>query len=119
MNKTNLPPNETRFDDLNGIVSVNFKENENFNTIAASLTGYDPTRYEAVALRVFIYEHNPVITLYAIDKEKQPFSLRHEKLPVKKFKMETTFEEIFKKFKSLNFTLTAQDYHLEDMEVVE
>ncbi|HYG40515.1 MAG TPA: hypothetical protein VD908_17925 [Cytophagales bacterium] len=119
MNNGNLPPNETRYDDLVGVVSVNFKEDQNFNSIASGITGYDPLRYEPVALRVFIYDHNPIVTLYAIDKEKHPLNVTGNRLQVKKFKREMSFEEIFKRFKKLNFTLTSQEYRLEDLEVEE
>jgi hypothetical protein len=117
MQNSQLPPSETRYDDLIGVVSVNLPEGEDLNAIAARMAIYDPTRFEAVALRVFI-QHMPVVTLYAIDKQMQQQTDDKGKLLVHKFKMEMSFEELFSKFKNLNFTLVTGQHQIENMEVI-
>ncbi len=118
MNEKNLPPSETRYDDLVGVASANLHEHEDFNLAAARLAGYDPAQYEAVALRVFIQE-SPIVTIYAVNRAGQNPVNEGEKLPVHKFKLNLSFEQLFATFKKVNFTLTTGTYHLEDMEVSE
>jgi hypothetical protein len=118
MNKEKqLPPSETRYDDLVGVVSINLHENQNFDLLASQVGGFDPAQFEAVALRVFIQE-TPVITLYAREKASNESLNTQGKLLVHKFKVEMGFEELFSKFRKLNFTVTAGDYNIENMEVV-
>ncbi len=117
MQKPQLPPSETRYDDMIGVVSVNLPAGEDINSIASKMAIYDPTRFEAVALRVFI-QNLPIVTLYAIDKQMQQRTNEHGKLLVHKFKMEMSFEELFSKFKNLNFTLVTGEHHIENMEVI-
>lgn len=112
-----LPHTETRYDDLVGVVAINLDEHKNFNSIAASIGAYDPSRFEAVALRVFI-QHTPVVTLYAKEKEAIQDVNAKNKLQVHKFKKEMSFEELFSKFRKLNFTVTAGEYDIDNMEVV-
>jgi hypothetical protein len=117
MQKPQLPPSETRYDDLIGVVSINLQEGEDLNLLASRIAIYDPTRFEAVALRVYI-QNQPIVTLYAIDKQMQQQKDEQEKLLVHKFKMEMTFEELFSKFRNFNFTVTTGQHNIEQMEVV-
>jgi hypothetical protein len=117
MNQSKLPPNELRFNDLYGVASVNLKKDENFNQLAARLAGYDPGRYAAVALRVFIQE-NPVVTVYARDTQADAPANNEGKLRVHKFKREIGFEELFHSMRQFNFTVTTEGQSIENMEVV-
>jgi hypothetical protein len=117
MQKPQLPPSETRYDDLIGVVSINLKEGEDLNLIASRIAIYDPERFEAVALRVYI-QQQPVVTLYAMDKQMQDRTGEDGKLLVHKFKMEMSFEELFSIFRNFNFTVTTGQYNIEQMEVI-
>jgi hypothetical protein len=117
MQNSQLPPSETRYDDLIGVVSVNLPAGEDLNTVASRMAIFDPTRFEAVALRVFI-QHLPIVTLYAIDKQMQRHTNETGKLLVHKFKMEMSFEELFSKFRNINFTLVTGQHPIENMEVI-
>lgn len=110
-----LPPSETRYDDLVGVVSVLFKQKDNFNSLCQEIAGYDINQFEAVAFRVFI-ENKPIVTIYAIDKAHSK-SVTEGKLPVRKFKKEIDLQDLFQRFGQINFTLTTGEYDLEDMEV--
>ncbi|MDQ3192556.1 MAG: hypothetical protein M3Q58_13260 [Bacteroidota bacterium] len=112
-----LPPNETRYNDLIGVVSVNLNNHEDFNDFASELAHYNPKRFKAVALKFFI-EKNAIITLYAVDVERKSRNTENQKLPVHKFKFEMSLENFFSKVKRFNFTLTAGNYDIETMEVV-
>lgn len=112
-----LPPSETRYDDLIGVVSANINEQEDFNAFASELANYNPERFKAIALRVFI-ENKPIVTLYAIDLERQKRHPENEKVPVHKFKFEMSLEKLFSKMRHFNFTLTTGNYDIEKMEVI-
>jgi hypothetical protein len=60
----------------------------------------------------------PIVTLYAIDKQMQQRTDDNGKLMVHKFKMEMSFEELFSKFRNINFTLVTGEHHIENMEVI-
>jgi hypothetical protein len=111
-----LPPNETRFNDLAGIVSINLGESDDFNHFAAELAHYNPDRFKAIALKVFI-EHEPVITLYAKDKLNSELT-PSGKVPVRKFKLKMSLEEFFSKMVQFNFLVTTGELDIEDMEVM-
>jgi hypothetical protein len=112
-----LPPKETRYNDLVGVVSINLEDRQDFNSLGASLAGYNPSRFQAVALRVYM-ENSPVITVYALDKEKQKTMGEGQKMPVHKFKIEMSLDELFYRIKNINFTVTDGDYDLDNMEVI-
>lgn len=112
-----LPPNETRYNDLVGVVSVNLDESEDFNEFASELAHYNPKRFKAIALKVFI-ENKPIVTLYAVDLNRQKRHPENEKIPVHKFKFEMSLEQLFSKMKRFNFTLIAGNYSIENMEVI-
>jgi hypothetical protein len=117
MQHSQLPPSETRFDDLIGVVSINLPQGEDLNSIASRMAIYDPTRFEAVALRVYI-QHMPIVTLYATDKQMESRIDEHGKLLVHKFKMEMSFEELFSKFRNMNFTVVTGEHNIEHMQVI-
>jgi hypothetical protein len=93
--------------DLEGPMAIRFKTNRSLNMYCAEhITGYDPDRYEAVALQLY-YEHEPVITVYAIDKTGQhETEFDPEKMPVKKFKRSFDFlKDLLPLIKECNFTV--------------
>jgi hypothetical protein len=117
-----IPDNETRYNDLVGVVSINLNKNEDFNEFASEIAHYNPDRFQAVAMRVF-FENNssnflntPIVTIYAVDKEN-PKRLENGKIPVRKFKFEISFEQLFIRLRQLNFTVTDGDFDLSEMEV--
>jgi TATA-box binding protein (TBP) (component of TFIID and TFIIIB) len=111
-----LPSREMRYNDLIGVVSINLEDDQDFNALGASLAGYNPSRFKAVALRVYM-EKSPVITIYAIDKEYQGKPL-DGKMPVHKFKIEMSLDELFYRIKNINFTVTEGEQDIDNMEVI-
>jgi hypothetical protein len=100
-----------------GVVSINLNDGQDFNALGASLAGYDPASFEAIALRVFI-ENTPVVTVYARDKFRDARNDGHEKIPVRKFKREISFDDLFFKLKQVNFTVSTGEHNIDDMEIV-
>jgi hypothetical protein len=112
-----LPPNETRYNDLVGVISLNIGENKVFNEFAADIAGFDANAYEAVAMR-FYDENKPVVTVYARYKDEPMNSMNGNKIKVHKFKKEMDLNKFFSKLESWNFTVTTGDFDLENMEVI-
>jgi hypothetical protein len=116
--KKNMPPVETRFKDLSGNISVNLVDQMNFTELASKLAGFNPDRFDAIAVRVFI-EKGLQVTIYALDKSRQDNSSKTDKLPVHKFKLDgVNLSAIMPMIQQLNFTLTTGEFNLEDMEVI-
>ena len=114
--KNNIEPFETRGHDLSGSASLEFYDMDNFQSFAARALGYDPDRFDPVALKIFISGEHPIVTLYAVDKsaqEKNDFP--KDKLPVKKFKVIITWPEIFKFVKSFDLVVSDGAYNIKDM----
>ncbi len=62
-------PFESKNHPLNGNAVIDLFNKEDLNSLAAKLIeGYDPDRFDATALRLFVQKSEPVITLYAVDK---------------------------------------------------
>lgn len=112
-----LPHHETSGKDLMGVVSINLNDGQDFNELGASLAGYDPANFEAVALRVFI-ENTPIVTVYARDKNRDARNDGHKRMPVKKFKKEMSFDDLFFKLRQVNFTVSTGEHNIDDMEVI-
>ena len=114
--KNNIEPFETRGHDLSGSASLEFYDADNFRTFASKAFGYDADRFDPVALKLFISGEHPVITLYALDKSTQEKdNYPKDKLPVKKFKVEVTWPEIFKYVKSFDLVVSDGIYDIKDM----
>src|SRR5437868_6633672 len=102
--KTKEQPFETDHHSLTGNAAVDLYDNVELNELAMKLVnGYNPDILDAVALRFFIQEDSPVITLYAVDKLKQEQNnYPKDKLPVKKFKINISFADFLKHIKKFD-----------------
>jgi hypothetical protein len=112
-----LPPNETRYNDLVGVISINLGENKSFNDFASEIAGFDTNVYEAIAVRLFD-EKIPIVTIYAKYKDEAKNSHNGNKIKVHKFKKEIQLNDFFNKLSGWNFTVTSGEYDIENMEVV-
>ncbi|MES2590590.1 MAG: hypothetical protein V4608_01810 [Bacteroidota bacterium] len=107
-------------EELKGRISFTFKQNSSFEDFCVdNFDHYDRDRFEAIAIRMF-YGKEIVVTLYALDKSRQEgTSFNVNKLPVKKFKTTTlSLTQILPYIEEFNFTLTAGNYSIDDMEVI-
>jgi hypothetical protein len=114
----NKVPAETRYDDLTGAISVNFKASEDFNSFANKVARVNLEKYLPVSLRVYI--HNEVIiTIFALDKANyETHKQQTGKTLVRKFKVDISLQELFSYFRQIDFTLVAGDQKVEDFEVI-
>lgn len=109
---------ETRYDDLNGAISVNFRNDENFSAFAARMARVDPQKYQPISMRVYI-DREAILTIYALDRERSPLHKQQTgKLLVRKFKVDITLEELFTHFRQMDFTLISSGYDVADFEVI-
>lgn len=106
-------------DHLTGKLTLTFKADKSFSDFCEKhFENFYPDQFEAVAIRVY-QATETVITLYALDKNKQEGSnFNPDKMPVRKFKSSAiTINEIMPYVLEFNFTLSSGNYELEDMEV--
>ena len=107
---------ETRGHDLTGFASVELYEKD-FNLLGCRLANYNPDRFDAVALKVFVKAGNPLVTLFALDKYKQKQSSTYpkNKLPVKKFKINIEWRDLIPLVKQFDFVVSNGKYDLANM----
>jgi hypothetical protein len=114
----NKVPAETRYDDLTGAISVNFKDSEDFNSFAYKVARVNLEKYQPISLRIYILTE-VVITIYAVDKANyETHKQKTGKTLVRKFKVDISLQELFSFFKQMDFTLVAGDHNVEDFEVI-
>lgn len=112
--------NEVLRSELKGSISMKLNAGKTLDEFCdKNFDNYNSDQYEAVALRVF-YGKEIAVTLYALDKVRQEGSNYNiNKIPVKKFKTSSFgLSELFGFIDEFNFTLSAGNYPLEDMEVI-
>jgi hypothetical protein len=112
-----LPPHEFRYNEAAGVIGIHLDDKTDFNKLSAEIAGFDTSRFEAIALKVYI-TNQPVVTIYAIDLERRKRHPESAKIPVHKFKKEMTLDDLFFHLKHVNFTVTSGDIDIEDMEVI-
>ncbi|MDP1803067.1 MAG: hypothetical protein Q8L81_17025 [Bacteroidota bacterium] len=105
--------------DYGGKISAKFYANSGIETFCAKhILHYDPKRFYIVAIRVFAAKEF-IITIYMEDKLKDLSTIHPGKILVKKFKIENvTPEEFFDLVEAFNFTLSNDNYDLDNMEVI-
>jgi len=113
-------PFESRAHSVAGKAAMDFYRKEDLNSIATKLiTNFNPDRFDATALRFYIQKDSPVLTLYAVDKGKQDEdNFPKDKLPMKKFKINISFEDFLKHIRRFDLTLTNDAYDIGDMLVI-
>lgn len=106
--------------DLTGEISLTLKEGRTLHELFAQYVfEYSPERFEPCAFRMLLGKEN-VLTLYAVDGLKVTASkeITIDKIPVKKFKISgVPLNEIVEYFGELNFTVTANKFPIDAMEV--
>jgi hypothetical protein len=110
---------ETRYDDLVGTLSANFRNAEDFSAFAARVAGIDLNRYRPIGLRAYV-AHETILTIYAAELVQTPG--HHEKtgkLAVKKFKVGIPLLELINNFRQLDFTLMAKGFTVDELEMKE
>ena len=109
---------ETRYDDLSGTMSVNFRENEGFEQFVSRVAGVDLSRYQPVAMRLYV-DKEATLTVYATDRSQTIPRENSDKLQVRKFKINVSLEELFSSFRQLDFTLLKEGYAVATFEVID
>lgn len=103
--------------EMQGKITMEFDKEAIKDLCVKFIFGYDPARFEVVAIRLFCAKEI-LLTIYAEDKLSNGSGLGENKFPVKKFKKPIISPgEFFEFVKAFNFTITAESYNMEDMEV--
>jgi hypothetical protein len=111
---------ETDAHSLNGHAAIDFYSKDDMNSFASKfIARYNPDRYDATVLRMFVKKGSPVFTLYAVDKMiQEQNNYPKNKLPVRKFKINISFEDFLKLIRNLDFTVTNDAYDMKDILVM-
>jgi hypothetical protein len=103
--------------EFEGKISVNFNEPALNALCAKYVTGFDPARFEIIAVRVFS-GNEFIVTIYAFDKQSNTGTISEGKVPVKKFKLERVGGiELLEVIQAFNFTAGSGSHELDEMEV--
>lgn len=114
--KKKSQPFEKNAHDLTGHASLDLYTD--FSALAAQITKFNADRFDPVALKVFSEKGKLIVTLYALDKSrKETMELPRKKFPVKKFKMEMTWEQFITHIKNFDVVVTSPQYDIADMVV--
>lgn len=113
-------PFETEAHSLAGKAAMDLFAGEDLNVLATKLIpNYNPRRFDATALRLFLQRGKQIVTLYAVDKFKQEQDhYPKDKLPVRKFKLRIQPAELLRLIKRFDLTLTNDAYDIQDMLVM-
>ena len=103
--------------DLRGKISVKIADHMDLEDLCVKhIPGFEKERFEIVAVRVFASKEF-IVTIYAADKHSQK-TVNELRYPVKKFKIQSlSMQELFNFVEAFNFTVSDDDFYLEDMEV--
>jgi hypothetical protein len=110
-------PFDSKHHSLVGFAALDLYKKEDLNTLAVRfINGYNPDRFDAMALRFFVQKNEPVIVLYSVDTYKlEDDNYPPDKLPVKKFRIRIPFDQLIRKIKRFDFTLSNDSYDIGDM----
>lgn len=119
MTPLNEQPFETEGHDFTGKASLDLHDQQAFYAFLASIAEYDPDRYDPVALKIYIAENHPVVTLYVLDKNAQESGeYPKDKLPVRKLHLQLQWGELFSFVRSFDLVVTPGSYDVKDMRVI-
>ena len=113
--KRTIQPFETKGHDLAGNASLEFHENESLHSFVSLIPGLDFTRFEPVALKIFVSGDVPLIVLYARRIETAYSDVGVTR--VRKFKVPVTWENLFRFVKSFDLVVHTGTFDLEEMEM--
>ena len=113
-------PFESKHHSLVGFAALDLYKKEDLNALAVRfIDGYNPDRFDAMALRFFVQKKDPEIILYSVDKFRlEQNNYPANKLPVKKFRIRIPFDQLVQSIKRLDFTLSNDNYDIADMLVM-
>lgn len=112
-------PFETEGHDFSGMASLDLHDVSGFYRFLATVADYDPNRYDPVAIKVFVAENHPTVTLFVVDKlNKRSSSHPEGKLPVRKLKLQLTWSELFSFVRRFDLVVKTGSYDISDMIVI-
>lgn len=112
-------PFETRGHDFSGMASLDLHDQQAFYAFLSSVAEYDPDRYDPVALKIYITENHPSITLFVVDKNVQEAGdYPKGKLPVRKLHLQLQWGELFSFIRRFDLVVSSGTYDVKDMLVI-
>jgi hypothetical protein len=112
-------PFETEGHDFSGLASLDLHDANGFYKFLATVADYDPDRYDPVAIKVFVAENHPTVTLFVVDKNEQEKNNHpKDKLPVRKLKLQLSWSELFSFVRRFDLVVSTGAYDIADMLVI-
>ncbi len=111
-------PFESGGHDLAGFASLDFYAKQNFNTFARNISGYNPDRFDPIALKIYVQHKKVIVTLYALDKFKQLPPAEKSRLPVRKFKIRISWLNLLSQVKHFDLILSEGKHDIKEMLVM-
>ncbi|HTF05952.1 MAG TPA: hypothetical protein VK826_18110 [Bacteroidia bacterium] len=117
--QTQEQPFETEGHDFSGMASLDLHDTQAFYDFLSKTANYDADRYDPIALKVFVSENQPVVTLYVLDKSAQEKdNYPKDKLPTRKLKLQLSWSELFMFVRRFDLVVTNGGYNIADMVVI-
>jgi len=109
-------PFETKGHDLTGAASLEFHDKESMNSFTSLIPGMDSSRFDPIALKIYLSGETPMITIYALDKATVDKSnIPQDKFPVRKFKSPISWKELFRNVKSFDLVVHDGNFDIGDL----
>ena len=117
--QTQEQPFETEGHDFSGMASLDLHDAQAFYDFLSKTANYDADRYDPIALKVFVSENHPTVTLYVLDKSAQEKdNYPKDKLPTRKLKLQLSWSELFMFVRRFDLVVTNGGYNIADMVVI-
>lgn len=117
--QTTEQPFETEGHDFSGMASLDLHDPQGFYDFLSRNANYDADRYEPIALKIFVSENQPTVTLFVLDKNAQEQNIYpKDKLPTRKLKLHLTWQEVFTFVRRFDLVVTNGAHNIADMVVI-
>jgi hypothetical protein len=106
-------------DTMEGKLSVTFSSNASLQAFCQrTFANFDPKLHDIIAIRLY-YSEEIILTLYALDKERNKEEKEPGTLQVRKFKViKPSLHTVASLIREFNFTITNGNYPLDQIEVI-
>lgn len=112
-------PFETEGHDFSGMAALDLHDMQGFYKFLATVADYDPDRYDPVAIKVYVAENHPTVTLFVVDKNKQEENnYPKDKLPVRKLRLQLSWSELFSFVRRFDLVVSTGVFDVKDMLVI-
>jgi hypothetical protein len=111
-------PFETEGHDFSGMASLDLHDVSGFYKFLSTVADYDPEKYDPVAIKVYVAENHPIVTLFVAEKNHQVNAQSDGHIPVRKLKLSLSWSELFSFVRRFDLVVKTGKYDLKEMVVI-